>query len=462
MTAAEAPETRERPRGADSLRALLDFGRLFGVALPPTATAAWLILQADPPPYGTGALAVSLVLSAFLAWRVESSMSRRLRTVASVLAAFREGDFSIRARDLRTNRLLSDVLGELNQLGDTLRDRRLGELEAWALLRKVLAEVDVVVLAFDDAGHVKLANDSAARVLGEHASALLGRDARTLGLGDLLGGDAPRIVTDPAPFGRGQWELRRGAFRLSGEPHVLVVLSDVSGALRDQERDAWKRLIRVMGHEINNSLAPIQSISESLQQTLAARPEGWDADAASGLSVISRRAGALGRFMTAYASLARLPPPKLLEVPVAKWVHRVAALERRMHVDIVGGPDVAVLGDDDQLDQLLINLLKNAVDAALETNGGVRVRWESAEPNVRLIVEDDGPGLGDTANLFVPFFTTKQGGTGVGLVLARQIAEAHGGAVSLCSRAGPLGVAGADAVVRLPQIRLTPLGAPSC
>jgi two-component system nitrogen regulation sensor histidine kinase NtrY len=441
-------------------RELLDVGRLMAVAVPPAAVAGWVVLRGEVPPYAPLALVLGLLLSVALAWRADGAISRKLRTVASVLAAFREGDFSVRARDHKKNRLLSDLLAELNQLGDMLRDRRLGEIEAWALLRKVMAEVDVVVLAVDDAGRIKLANDSAARVLGEHAPALLGRDAAALGLGALLLGEVPRVVTDPAPLGRGRWELRRGAFRLSGEPHVLVVLSDVSGALRDQENDAWKRLIRVMGHEINNSLAPIQSISDSLQQILAQprRPDGWEVDAASGLSVISRRAGALGRFMTAYASLARLPPPRLGDVDVARWVDRAAALERRMQVVVVGGPDASVPGDEDQLDQLLINLLKNAVDAALERNvtrevdaaapsGAVRVRWEAAEPTLTLVVEDDGPGLGDTANLFVPFFTTKPGGTGVGLVLARQIAEAHGGSVSLQARSGGVG---AEAIVRLP------------
>jgi nitrogen fixation/metabolism regulation signal transduction histidine kinase len=380
-------------------------------------------------------------------WR-RSHLSQRLATVSSVLAAYREGDFSIRARPARGDGLLDDVLREVNFLGDTLRGHRLGEMEAWALLRKVLSEVDVVVLAFNEAGHLKLANDAATRVLRKPAAAIVGRSASELGVDELLVGTAPRVVRDCSALEVGPWELRRGAFRLSGEPHALVVLSDVSSALREQEREAWKRLIRVMGHEINNSLAPIRSISDSLQHTLTADPrtDGWEEDVASGLSVIGRRAEALGRFMAAYAELARLPEPRRAEVDVGEWIARAVALERRVKIDVLGGPSVVLWADADQLDQLLINLLKNAAEASLERNGTVRVRWLVSERAVHVAVEDDGPGVTETSNLFVPFFTTKPGGSGIGLVLARQIAEAHGGSVSLITRSDR---SGATAEVRL-------------
>ncbi len=399
---------------------------------------------------GVGA-AVTLVT---LGWQ-RARYRRRLQTFSAVLASFREGDFSVRARIEPHDSLSREIVGELNALGDTLRAQRLGALEAWTLLQKVMAEVDAIVLAFDDTGRIRLANDAAARALGKSIHELVSRPAEAFGLSGLLLGETPRIARGPdgaGALGPGPLELRRGTFRLVGQAHTLVVLSDMRRALREQERDAWKRLIVVMGHEINNSLAPIESIAENLQ-TLAARdprPDDWVDDVKSGLAVVARRASGLGRFMAAYARLARLPPPTLGEVNVGAWTTRVAKLEQRLGVRVEPGPDVAVRGDSDQLDQLLINLVKNAVDASLETAGDVVLSWSVMGESVELRVRDRGPGLGETTNLFVPFFTTKPGGSGIGLALAREIVEAHRGQVSLESRRdGP----GACAVVVLPVHR---------
>jgi signal transduction histidine kinase len=235
------------------------------------------------------------------------------------------------------------------------------------------------------------------------------------------------------PGGAGRWEVRRGSFRQNGRPHTLLVLSDVTKVLREEELQAWRRLVRVLSHEINNSLAPIKSIAGSLQSLLdrPSRPADADDDIRRGLAVIGGRSEALVRFMSAYARLARLPPPQRAPVDIGAWIRRVAALETRLPVRIEAGPPVIVRADGDQLDQLLINLLRNAVDASLETGGGVCIRWTRQNGTVAVQIEDDGPGLPSSANLFVPFFTTKPQGSGIGLVLSRQIAEAHGGSLAL-------------------------------
>jgi two-component system, NtrC family, nitrogen regulation sensor histidine kinase NtrY len=396
-----------------------------------------------------GAAAVASL--AVAAWQ-RARYRQRLRTFAAVLAAFRAGDFSVRARRGAHDTLSDELLSELNALGDSLRDQRLGALEAWALLQKVMAEVDAIVLAFDEAGRIRLANDAAARTLGRTVQELIGQAAGDVGLSEVLEHETPRVVRGVVALGAGPLELRRGTFRLVGQVHTLVVLSDMTRALREQERDAWKRLIVVMGHEINNSLAPIESIADNLQALLARdrRDDDWVDDVKSGLAVVGRRASGLGRFMAAYARLARLPAPALGQVRVAAWAARVAELEQRSTVRIDAGPDVAVVGDPDQLDQVLINLVKNAVDASLETAGEVTVGWSEVGESIEVTVRDRGPGVGDTANLFVPFFTTKPGGSGIGLALAREIVEAHRGAITLENRTdGP----GACAVVRLPVSR---------
>jgi two-component system, NtrC family, nitrogen regulation sensor histidine kinase NtrY len=218
------------------------------------------------------------------------------------------------------------------------------------------------------------------------------------------------------------------------------VLSDLSRPLREEERQAWQRLIRVIGHEMNNSLAPIKSIAGSLG-TIVEReplPDDWRDDVQRGLAVIGSRAEALSRFMSAYARLAKLPPPTVEPLDLGALVDRVVTLEHAHHIRVAGGPRLTIQGDADQLEQLLINLLRNALDAARETGGGVTVGWQrlphANPPSLELWVEDEGPGLSNTGNLFVPFFTTKPGGSGIGLVLSRQIAEAHGGDLTLANR----------------------------
>jgi PAS domain S-box-containing protein len=361
---------------------------------------------------------------------------RPLQTLSNMLAALREGDYSIRARGADRDDALGLAFLESNLLGETLRTQRLGAMEATALLRTVMGEIDVAVFAFDDENRVRLVNRAGERLLAQPAERLLGRTAEQVGLDEPLEGQSPRTMDVTFPGGAGRWEVRRGSFRQDGRPHTLLVLADVSKTLREEELQAWQRLVRVLSHEINNSLAPIKSITGSLGSLLERRPRPADADddLRRGLSVIGGRAEALVRFMSAYARLARLPAPHRIPVDVGTWVRRVAALETRMRVDVVGGPITMVRADGDQLDQLLINLVRNAVDASLETNGGVEIRWRRQNGAMALTVEDEGPGIANSTNLFVPFFTTKPQGSGIGLVLGRQIAEAHGGSLSLENR----------------------------
>ena len=374
---------------------------------------------------------------------------RPLQTLSNLLGALREGDYSIRARGADRDDALGLAFLEANVLGETLRSQRLGALEASTLLRTVMAEIDVAVYAFDEQERLRLVNRAGARVLAQPQERLLGRTAEQLGLLEPLKGETPRAMDITLPGARGRWEARRSAFRQDGKPHTLLVLADFSKTLREEELKAWQRLVRVLSHEINNSLAPIKSLAGSLRTVLERQPRPADADQdlERGLNVIAGRADALVRFMSSYARLARLPTPTLGDVNVSQWVHRIAALETRLPVCVNEGPPVVIGADGDQLDQLLINLVRNAVDAALPTCGAVTVTWSRADGLLELRVLDEGPGIEGGANLFVPFFTTKPDGSGIGLVLSRQIVEAHGGTLALENRVDASGCA---AIVRLP------------
>jgi len=375
---------------------------------------------------------------------VREHVVRPLGTLANMLAALREGDYSIRARVEDAADPLSLVYLEVNNLEEILRGQRLGAVEATETLRKVLEEIDVAVMAFDHEETLRIVNRAGERLLGQPAERLIGKKATELRLEEALKGVAPRTLEISFPGGTGRWELRRSVVRQEGYPLQLLALSDLSRALREEERQAWKRIIRVLSHEINNSLAPIKSITGSLQSLLRRErlPADLDEDVQRGLQVISTRAEALGRFMASYAKLARLPQPELGPVDVPALVQRVADLETRLTVDVVGGGQMTLQADADQLEQALINLVRNAVDATLEAGGDgqVTIRWLTRSGKLHILVEDEGPGLGDTGNLFVPFYTTKPGGSGIGLVLSRQIAEGHGGSLVLESRGAGQGV----------------------
>jgi nitrogen fixation/metabolism regulation signal transduction histidine kinase len=420
---------------------------------PGTLVAIGLLVFSDDYPLRLQLTLLLVVVGGWfaLAGMLYTRVIRPLQTAANMLSAMREGDFSMQAGFIDEEDALGQMMYEINSLSSIMRRERLGAIDAINLLNKVMEEIDLAIFAFaEEPRTLRLVNRAGEHLLGRPMASLIGRRADDLGLAPLLDGDTRRPHEMIFPGRQGRFGMRRGVFREGGLPYVLVLLTDISQTLRDEEREAWKRLIRVIGHELNNSLAPIHSLSSTLDALISRDPlpDDWRADMKDGLEVIRSRATHLSRFMEDYASVARLPPPKKEPLAVAELVWRIAALETRAPVRIVPGPECKIAADVTQLEQALINLLKNAGEAAMETRGGVRVGWELRDRRVAIWIEDDGPGIANPANLFTPFYSTKRGGSGIGLTVSRQIVEAHDGSLTLENRAG---ASGARATVLLPM-----------
>lgn len=383
---------------------------------------------------------------------------RPLQTLANVVGALGEEDYSFRARLAIPNDALGELSLEVNALADLLATHRTGAMEATALFQRVVEEVDIPIFAFDPNEKLRLVNSAGQKLLQRSSAQLFGCNALDLGLQPSIS-CANETLVQLHFQSDARWFVRRSSFRQQGVPHTLVVLSDVSRALREEERRAWQRLIRVMGHELNNSLAPIKSIAGSLNTRLStlALDSNQRQDFERGLGIIEARAASLNRFLQAYRQLAQMPPPVLQQCSMSALAKRVAALETRVDVAVIPGPELSLTADPDQIEHMLINLLRNAAEAVLEArvpaqnSDGSETRaiedsmpqivftWTLTEKDVILTIDDTGPGLMNPSNTFVPFYTTKPQGSGIGLVLSRQIAEAHSGSLELSNRIGQRG-----------------------
>jgi two-component system, NtrC family, nitrogen regulation sensor histidine kinase NtrY len=412
-------------------------------ALLPIAIASLLLaFTGDFSAQTRWTLAFFIALSLFIATYVlREQLVNPLRTLSNLLSAVREEDYSLRARHAAANDALGEVMTEVNALSKILQSRKFEAIEATALLRTVLEEIDAAIFAFDSDSRLRFANRAGEKLLAIEPNSRNGATADAIGLADLLESDELHAIDRTFPGRAGRWDVRRTTFREQGKPHRLLVIADISRALREEEAEAWRRIVRVLGHELNNSLAPIKSIASSAE-TLVRRedlPADWRDDVVRGMQVIGSRAEALTRFMRAYSQLARLPPPQKQPIDLAEVMARTAALETRVPVAIRSTRSIKLDADRDQLEQAIINLIRNAAEASLVTGGGVTADWIVRADAVDIQIIDEGLGLSGTANLFVPFFTTKVSGTGVGLVLSRQIAEAHGGTLTLENREGARG-----------------------
>jgi nitrogen fixation/metabolism regulation signal transduction histidine kinase len=390
-----------------------------------------------------------------LAMSARDYVINSLRVLSNVLAALKEEDFSFRTTKSVPGDALGDLALEINNLSRGLAEERLGAVETANLLRKVMAETGTIIFAFSQDNRLRIVNRAGAHFLGKLEENILHRTAHELGIQDLVEGPVWEVVSRTDSGAEKRWIVRRANFRQRGKPHRLIVLAEASEALRAEERMAWHRIIRVLSHEINNSLAPIRSIARTLGRMAAGAelPMPIAEYLPQGLTVIHERADSLNRFLQSYTLVAKVPKPARRTAALPGLIAHATTLEPRLAVKVIPGPDVDIHVDPDQLEQALINLIKNAADAVLLVPGGamspeaVTIWWTAHSTDVEIIIRDEGIGLSDTDNLFVPFYTTKETGSGIGLLLSRQIIEAHDGTLILRNRTDR---SGCEVVAKLP------------
>jgi len=386
-------------------------------------------------------LIAGLVIT-FCHGKIHQKSAYQFRSLSNLLDAMVQGDYSLRARTCEGDRALNELVGAINSLALRLTKQRIESIESQLLLQTVIKHIDVAIIALNEGNELVLCNPAANKLL--QISATNNGEGFTDSFKQLAQVDAiingqSQVMTLTFSAQQGKFNVHKETYRENGKQQKLLFITDVSTMLRSEERKAWQSLVRVISHEINNSLSPITSISQSLQRLLVKQTnieENTDF-LIEGLTVIAQRSKSLGDFVNSYKQIASLPEPVKQLTSIASLVIKVAKLYPEDIIEMQLIDDVSLPVDAVQLEQVLINLVKNAVEAIKNTNveGKVCISWQQQGKTFKLVILDDGTGVSNPDNLFVPFYTTKAQGTGIGLVLCRQIIEAHGGKLSLTNRA---------------------------
>lgn len=391
----------------------------------------------------------SLLLSGYGLQRLHQLTYEPFHYCSNIISSLRQGDFSIRSHRSNQNDALGVLYNELNLLTDDLRENRLHKMEENRRFQILIDRLEVAVISIDDTKRLVLANDEAAKWLGLPRSRMLGAELHELGLGQLTDSIGEDTLELKLAKRNSRFLLHSASYRENGRPCRLFVLTDLKNPLREEERRAWKSLIRVISHEVNNSITPISSLAGSLRSRIeqaSVLPEEERERLSEALQIISNRSSNMTRFIKDCAQMAKLPLPQLKPLSVQRLLESVVLLGWPVNVRLVLSEDRSMNGDEAQLQQLLINLVRNAVDAVPPDDPKITIAWSLHPQRIEIRVSDNGPGLAETENLFVPFFTTKKTGSGIGLALCREIAENHRGSLELLNR--PEG--GCQAILTLP------------
>jgi nitrogen fixation/metabolism regulation signal transduction histidine kinase len=424
------------------------FSLVLSCAIPVLALIAWQSIDSTLPAAAKASIAVILLAwIVIVASTVRSELLHHVRTLSNLVESIRTQDFSMKGSRARETGELAELYQQVNSLTDSLKSSRQSEQELLSVLEKVVGEINVAIVVLDSHDRIRLVNQLAGALLKSSADELTGVDCADTVLAELPVCDEPKLLDFRFPGAEGRWQVRQHHYRHEGRASRILFIADLEQVLSDEQILAWQRLIRVISHEVNNSLTPITSLCQTLTGILS-KPDGVnDADVREGLGVIAERAKGLQDFICAYARLARLPEPQKVLFPAADLTGKLQRIFATQSVQILPFPPVSLFGDPVHLEQALINLIKNGLEANPATAAAVQVSCEVRAGQCEFRVADHGPGIGNPANLFVPFYTTKSEGAGIGLVLCRQIVLKHNGQVSLENRSdGP----GAIAKLTLP------------
>ncbi|UAA40374.1 GHKL domain-containing protein [Paraneptunicella aestuarii] len=383
--------------------------------------------------------------------QIHQKVVHQFRSLINLLDAMQQGDYSLRARSEMSKGMLGEVYGSVNNLAERLSQQRIETKESQLLVRTVLDHIDVAIVALTDDNQILFFNPAAQHLLSIEHSRSNEKLLQQLAFAQSFESGRHEVVELSLGHHTGRFNVHVEEYMVSGIQHKLLFITDVSTLLRSEESKAWQSLVRVISHEINNSLSPIASISQTLNRMISRQGVNDDnlQDLLDGLSIISQRASGLSKFVDSYKLLAKLPEPQLECISLIQLLDKTRQLFNDQNIEILSTEDVRLMIDPVQFEQVLINLIKNAVEAmaATKPKGVIRVAWTAHIPVFRLTICDEGAGISNPDNLFVPFYSTKKSGSGIGLVLCRQIIEAHRGRLTINNN---LDSAGCCASIELP------------
>lgn len=424
------------------------------VCIPSLVITSWSLLLAGLSGYLIAFLCLVLTLLciyAVVASRQQSDY--QIRTLSNLIESMIDGDYSLRGR-LKTNQAFQELLNLINNLAVTLSEHKIEVKESRLLLERIMEQMDAMVLATNDKGVVVMANASARQLILQGNELSERTRLMEFAVGETIVNQASGIIELSSSNLQGEHFLFKESFLSEGKPHQLYLITNAERLLMEKERNAWQSLLRVLSHEMNNSLTPIASISQVMQKKLNNKERSPNAEELlEGVNIINERAESLSNFISSYSQLSHLPKPNKSQLNLAEQINTVVGLFTDCHIQVDNQCDVDLFADKVQLEQVLINLLKNAQEAIqTELNKRIQIKIVKTLQTIEVVITDNGPGINNPENLFVPFYTTKKQGSGIGLALCRQIMFNHNGNINLTNvtKANSSEVKGAQATLLFP------------